>query len=241
MAQIRFCKSSDGARIAYAQDGRGAGRPTLTRSGPQSPKNGSASYHRIAFARCYSGGRLLALRYKSTGGSIGGKNRGRYYRRGSGWPGRRRVFAVILDFALGNLSRYGITRPRQGILEQIDKAAKIPVLDIGTAKRIQEGKIKVRPGVSAITADSVIFDDGEKSRFDAIILATGYRPSYQDFLGANEVRDGGALPVNVPPTMFFAGFRNPVTGLLHDISKEAKKVARDIARPPQRVRKFTAS
>jgi len=151
------------------------------------------------------------------------------------------IFPFILDFALGNLSRYGITRPRQGILEQIDKAAKIPVLDIGTAKRIQEGKIKVRLGVSAITADSVIFDDGEKSRFDAIILATGYRPSYQDFLGANEVRDGGALPVNVPPTMFFVGFRNPVTGLLHDISKEAKKVARDIARPPQRVRKFTAS
>jgi indole-3-pyruvate monooxygenase len=151
------------------------------------------------------------------------------------------IFPFILDFALGNLSKYGITRPRQGILEQIDKAGKIPVLDIGTAKRIQEGKIKVRPGVSTITADSVIFHDGEKSRFDAIILATGYRPSYPDFLGANEVRGGGALPVNVHPTMFFVGFRNPVTGLLHDISREAKKVARDIARPPQRLRKLTAS
>ena len=90
------------------------------------------------------------------------------------------IFPFILDFALGNSSKYGITRPRQGILEQIDKAGKIPVLDIGTAKRIQEGKIKVRPGVSTITADSVIFHDGEKSRFDAIILATGYRPSYPD-------------------------------------------------------------
>jgi hypothetical protein len=35
--------------------------------------------------------------------------------------------------------------------------------------------------VSTITANSVIFDDGEKSRFDAIIFATGYRPSYPDF------------------------------------------------------------
>jgi indole-3-pyruvate monooxygenase len=146
------------------------------------------------------------------------------------------IFPFILDFALGNLSKYGITRPRQGILEQIDKAGKIPVLDIGTAKRIQEGKIKVRPGVSTITANSVIFNDGEKSRFDAIIFATGYRPSYPDFLGANEVRGGGAFPVNVHPTMFLVGFRNPVTGLIHDISKEAKKVARDIARRPQRLR-----
>jgi cation diffusion facilitator CzcD-associated flavoprotein CzcO len=120
------------------------------------------------------------------------------------------IFPFILDFALGNLSKYGITRPRQGILEQIDKAGKIPVLDIGTAKRIQEGKIKVRPGVSTITANSVIFNDGEKSRFDAIIFATGYRPSYPDFLGANEVRGGGAFPVNVHPTIFWLAFEIPL-------------------------------
>jgi indole-3-pyruvate monooxygenase len=107
------------------------------------------------------------------------------------------IFPFILDFALGNLSKYGITRPRQGILEQVDKAVKIPVLDIGTAKRIQEGRIKVRPGVSAFTTDSVIFNGGEKSHFDTIMLATGYRPSYPDCLGANEVQGGGTLPVNV--------------------------------------------
>jgi indole-3-pyruvate monooxygenase len=138
------------------------------------------------------------------------------------------IFPFILDFALGNLSKYGILRPRQGILEQVEKTGKIPVLDIGTAKRIQEGKIKVRPGISEITTDGVIFSGGERGRFDTIILATGYRPSYPDFVQASEIRRGDAEPVSVIPTLFFVGFRNPVTGLLHEISKEAKKVAGDI-------------
>jgi indole-3-pyruvate monooxygenase len=138
------------------------------------------------------------------------------------------VFPFILDFALGGLSKHGIRRPRQGILEQVDKSGKIPVLDIGTAKRIQEGKIKVRTGISAITTDSVIFNGGEKGRFDAIVLATGYRPSYPDFLEASEIQGASALPTKVDSTMFFVGFRNPVTGLLREISKEAKKVTSDI-------------
>jgi cation diffusion facilitator CzcD-associated flavoprotein CzcO len=138
------------------------------------------------------------------------------------------VFPFILDFALGDLSKYGISRPRQGILEQVEKLSKIPVLDIGTAKRIREGRIKVRPGISAITAGGVIFDGGEKDRFDAIILATGYRPTYRDFLEISDVQDAGALPTGIDPNIFFVGFRNPVTGLLREISKEAKKVASDI-------------
>jgi len=138
------------------------------------------------------------------------------------------VFPIILDFALGDLSKYGIKRPRQGVLEQVAKSGKIPVLDIGTAKRIREGKIKVRPGISAITADGVVFDGGETARFDAIVLATGYRPNYPDFLHVGDGQGAGALPAE--PDVFFVGFRNPVTGLLREISKEAKKVASDIVR-----------
>jgi cation diffusion facilitator CzcD-associated flavoprotein CzcO len=138
------------------------------------------------------------------------------------------VFPLILDFALGDLSKYGIKRPRHGILEQVEKSGKIPVLDIGTAKRIREGKIKMRPGISSITADGVIFDGDATGRFDAIIFATGYRPSYPDFLATRDVPGTGSWPTGIDPDIFFIGFRNPVTGLLREISKEAKKVASDI-------------
>jgi hypothetical protein len=57
----------------------------------------------------------------------------------------------------------------------------------------------------------------------------GDRPSYPAFLEANEIQRAGVLPTKIDPTMFFAGFRKPVTGLLREISKEAKKIASDIA------------
>jgi cation diffusion facilitator CzcD-associated flavoprotein CzcO len=135
------------------------------------------------------------------------------------------LFPVILDFALGNLSKHGIRRPRQGILEQVVKSGKIPVLDVGTAKLIRDGQIKVMRGIAAISEDGAIFEGGEQRRFEAIIFATGYRPGYQNFLHPGDSR--GAEGTD--PTIYFVGFRNPVTGLLWEISVEAQSVAHDIA------------
>ena len=44
------------------------------------------------------------------------------------------LFPPILDLAIGNLSRFGIKRPLQGILQQIRDVAKIPVIDVGTVR-----------------------------------------------------------------------------------------------------------
>jgi cation diffusion facilitator CzcD-associated flavoprotein CzcO len=136
------------------------------------------------------------------------------------------LFPVILDFALGNLSKHGIRRPRQGILEQVVKSGKIPVLDVGTAKLIRDGRIDVVRGIEAISDDGVIFEGGEQHRFDAIIFATGYRPGYQNFLRLDEPT---ASSPSIGPAIHFVGFKNPVTGLLWEISKEAQSVANDIA------------
>jgi len=78
------------------------------------------------------------------------------------------LFPVILDFALGNLSKHGIKRPRQGILEQVVESGKIPVLDVGTAKLIRDGRIKVMRGIAAISEEGVIFEGGEQRSFEAI-------------------------------------------------------------------------
>jgi cation diffusion facilitator CzcD-associated flavoprotein CzcO len=45
------------------------------------------------------------------------------------------LFPVILDVALGNLSKHGIKRPKQGMLQQIASSARIPVLDVGTVRK----------------------------------------------------------------------------------------------------------
>jgi cation diffusion facilitator CzcD-associated flavoprotein CzcO len=75
------------------------------------------------------------------------------------------LLPLILDFALGNLSKHGIRRPRQGILEQVVKSGKIPVLDVGTAKQIRDGRIKIMPGLASILKDEVVFESGQRSCF----------------------------------------------------------------------------
>jgi cation diffusion facilitator CzcD-associated flavoprotein CzcO len=139
------------------------------------------------------------------------------------------LFPFILDLALGDLARFGINRPKQGILEQAAKSHKIPVLDIGTAKKVAEGAIKVMPGISTMSDDGVVFTNGEKRLFDAIIFATGYRPSYRSFLASDDIAP------NVERNddnagIYFIGFHVPITGQLRQIGKEAIRVANDIAR-----------
>ena len=137
------------------------------------------------------------------------------------------LFPVIFDFALGNLTKHGIKRPRQGILEQVVKSGKIPVLDVGTAKRIRDGHIKIMPGIASILGDGVMFEGGQQRRFDAMIFAAGYRPGYQNFLHRDDTP--GTWSPGIDPPIYFVGFRNPVTGLLWEIAKEAQGVASDIA------------
>jgi indole-3-pyruvate monooxygenase len=87
-----------------------------------------------------------------------------------------------------------------------------------------------------VTEDGVYFDGGRQEHFDAIILATGYRPNYASFLKS----DAAPGATGGHSGIYFVGFYNTVTGLLREIGKEAVQVADDIvsqrtrpARPPR--------
>jgi len=133
------------------------------------------------------------------------------------------IFPLILDLALGYPAKYGLKRPKQGILRQVACSSKIPVLDVGTVRKVAEGTIKVAPGISTVTENGVLFDGGQAGTFDAIIFATGYRPNYRSFLDCASDRPGEE------PTLHFIGFKNPVTGLLREIAHEARRIADRIA------------
>ena len=140
----------------------------------------------------------------------------------------------IVDYALGDLSKHGIRRPPGPIAQTRGGRARIPVIDVGTVKKIQENVITVAPDIAEVTADSVVFTDGRKIGFDAIIFATGYRANYPDFLQADDaVAMLGEKPVNEASQksgLYFVGLRTSLAGLLRDISKEAMLIADDIAR-----------
>ena len=132
------------------------------------------------------------------------------------------MFGWLARLTVGNLSRYGITRPRERILAQLTAHGRIPMLDIGTIAMIRKGRIRVRPQIAEFTADGVTFQGREHVAYDAVILATGYRPAL-DYLDGVSANDRGSPPV------YFVGFNNVPTGLLREIAREAKRVARAIA------------
>lgn len=139
------------------------------------------------------------------------------------------MFPKILDLALGRLEKYGIVRPKQGILQGIE-AGRIPVIDVGTVAAIKQGRIGIAPDIASFTGDGVTFVDGVEKKFDAAIFATGYRPGYGAFLPAE--LSPGKSGVNARASelgIYLVGFYNPVTGLLREIGIEAQAVAKDIA------------
>jgi cation diffusion facilitator CzcD-associated flavoprotein CzcO len=144
-----------------------------------------------------------------------------------------RLFPRILDLAIGDLSQHGVKRPNEGILQRVASAARIPVIDVGTVRKISEGAIKVAPGISTITGEGASFSGGNSRKFDAVIFATGYRPNYRSFLGDGDVSSPGdrrSAGRSSNSTIYFVGFKNSVAGLLRQISREAVEVAGDILR-----------
>ena len=143
------------------------------------------------------------------------------------------LFPTILDMALGHPARYGLKRPKEGILRQIAESGKIPVLDVGNDRKVSEGAIEIVPGISAATKDGVVFVGGREGKFDAIVFATGFKPNYRAFLEADDVGnpdDDGRDDDGAASTIYFVGFKNPVTGLIREISRDAVRIADNISR-----------
>jgi cation diffusion facilitator CzcD-associated flavoprotein CzcO len=144
--------------------------------------------------------------------------------------------AGLLRAAVGDLTRYGLHKAARGPRAQIERDGRIPLIDVGTLALIRRGAIAVYPGVAHFSADGVVFADGRTSRFDAVILATGYRPRVDAFVSdAARVLDREGTPASsgcesALPGLYFCGFRVVPTGMLREIGREARRISRAIAR-----------
>jgi hypothetical protein len=83
----------------------------------------------------------------------------------------------------------------------------------------------------------VTFEDGSSHRFDAIVLATGFRPEIERFpQRRNDVfvkgRTHGESRVVGDAGLYFCGFFVSPTGMLRDIALEARWIAEHITRRP---------
>ncbi|VAH98551.1 unnamed protein product [Triticum turgidum subsp. durum] len=141
------------------------------------------------------------------------------------------VMAVNLIF--GDLSRYGIRRPKIGPMILKSETGRSAVIDVGTIGLIKKGIIKVQGSISKIMGDIVEFRCSKKISFDAIVFATGYKSTTNIWLKNGEnMLNGNGLPIKEYPNhwkgengLYCAGLgRRGLAG----IAADAENIANDI-------------
>jgi cation diffusion facilitator CzcD-associated flavoprotein CzcO len=147
------------------------------------------------------------------------------------------IAVAFRKLTVGDLRRYGLRTPAQSPLRQLREEGRTPVIDVGTVAMIKRGGIAVRAGIESFTSDGVRFTDGRAERYDAVILATGYRPALDAlFPGVPVPVDANGMPPAIAGSgplagVYFVGFdvRQP-GGLLRTIGLQARQVAEAIAK-----------
>ena len=142
-----------------------------------------------------------------------------------------RLNAPLLRRLIGDLEPFGLRNLPYGPATQIRVHGRIPLIDVGTVALIKRGAITVRPGVQSFQHGAVVFDDGRRTRFAAVILATGYRPRVDDFLeaapGAIDTRGAPASSgrESTAPGLFFCGYHVSPNGMLRELAIESRRIA----------------
>ena len=147
---------------------------------------------------------------------------------------RDRIGRVVSRLAFGNLTRHGFARPEIGPLSAFELRGRVPLIDVGTIAAVKRGEIAVKPAVVRFTETGATFADGSTGNFDAVVLATGYRPALEEIVTVPGVLADGGYPRDwkggsITPNLFFVGYKQPATGLLRQIAIEAEAVADAIA------------
>ena len=144
-----------------------------------------------------------------------------------------RLARLVSRLAFGNLARYGLARPALGPLTAFKLRRRVPLIDVGTIAAVKRGDIAVKPAVARFTETGALFADGSAAAFDAVVLATGYRPALEDIVAVPGVLDDEGYPRDwkggAHPGLFFVGYQQPSTGLLREIAIQAEAVAAAIA------------
>ena len=141
------------------------------------------------------------------------------------------INAPLLRFAIGSIEKLGLKRSPKGPLQSIEEDGRVPLIDVGTLDAIRDGRIKLRGDVASFAGESVVFKQSPAERFDAIILATGFRPDLRPLLpDAKGVLNATGAPLvsgraTAEPGLFFCGAIPSALGQFRQIGIEAQRIA----------------
>jgi indole-3-pyruvate monooxygenase len=148
------------------------------------------------------------------------------------------INAPVIRLTLGDISKLGLKRAGVGPTVQVQQKARIPVIDVGTLRLIRAGKVQLMPEIERFTPEGVVFSGGSAEIYAVVILATGFRAGIEDYLeGAAQLFNERGDPApsgceTALPGLFLCGFHVAVTGMLREISIEARQIAEQVAAQP---------
>jgi cation diffusion facilitator CzcD-associated flavoprotein CzcO len=116
-----------------------------------------------------------------------------------------------------------------------DPLGAIPLIGFHLVDAIRAGRVTVRPGLARLTADGAVFSDGQAAAYDAILLATGYRPALaplEGFVTTDDrgfARRQGRVASADWPDLFFVGHNYDASGAINNIARDAGLAATAIS------------
>ncbi len=146
-----------------------------------------------------------------------------------------RIGRAVSRLAFGDVARLGFGRSALGPLSAIKLRRRIPLIDVGTIAAVKRGDIAVKPGVARLTEAGAVFADGSEAAFEAVVLATGFRPALEEIIDVPGALDDDGHPRDwrgggARANLFFVGYEIVPTGHLREIALRAEAVAAEIAR-----------
>ncbi|HWC34634.1 MAG TPA: NAD(P)/FAD-dependent oxidoreductase [Mycobacteriales bacterium] len=143
----------------------------------------------------------------------------------------------VRRMTVGDLSRYGLPDPSDGLLARVRRDDQIPLVDMGFVDAVKAGQVEVVGGVTGFDGASVILVDGTSIKPEAVIAATGYRRGLEPLVGHLGVLNAAGRPTvhgiathPAAPNLWFTGFTNPVSGMFREMGMDARKIARAVAK-----------
>ncbi|XWS36226.1 hypothetical protein CRYUN_Cryun20dG0067200 [Craigia yunnanensis] len=145
------------------------------------------------------------------------------------------LMVMLSKLVYGDLTKFGITRPKEGPFFMKVAYGKYPVFDVGTYNKIKSREIQVLPGISSIKGSVVVLENGKTHPFDTIVFCTGFKRSTNIWL--KEQGDDYLLNDDGIPKPSFPNHWKGKNGLycvglsrrgLYGASADAQNIANDI-------------
>jgi putative flavoprotein involved in K+ transport len=137
----------------------------------------------------------------------------------------------------GDLTEHGLPRSPYGVQTDARRRHLSTLVDAGFVEALKSGELQIMPAVEAFNGSEVLLADGSRITPDAIICATGYSGGLRKLVGHLDVLDergwpglprGGEHPAT--PGLYFNGYWASMIGQLVHIRRDARRIARSIAR-----------